>query len=317
MRRNWAEQEIGYLINNWDMSSLNSIMEYLGRSQDSIIRKARRLGLNVCKVEEDILKKKWSSEEDQAIIGKYKELTPKELSQLLDRSVCAVKKRAATLGVANTVSRWTPTEEEYLKEKWGIYNIDTVAKKLNRSRNSVLLKAYQMSLRDQVNANGLFFTPSEISEILNVNIRTIYSWLDNGLIRYKVLRVGKRAKYQISVDYFCEFIENYQNKWNAIEADIDLIRSYYVTYALVDEGNLTFKEESTRWLEEKVSKDKHDFKKLMKPWTTKEERELINMVKEGFTHQEICLKLGRSIASTKAKTFLLRKREYSQFNEAI
>lgn len=317
MRANWTKDEIDYLYENWNNLSLNSIINYLGRSEDSIVRKARRIGLNVCKKDDELIKKKWSNEEDQVIRNRYKQLSPSELALLLDRSVYAVKKRAAFLCVTTKVNRWTEKEEEFLKEKWGITTVDTIAKNIKRSRNSVLLKAYQISLRDQVNANGLYFTPTEISEILNINIRTLYTWMNNGLINYKRFRVGKKIKYQISVDNFCEFIENNQNKWNANEADIDLIRSYYVSYALLDEGNLAFKEESTRWLEEKVNRDKHEFRKLMKPWTTKEEQELINMVRDGFTNQEICSRLGRTIASTKTKTYILKKRVDTRFYGAF
>jgi Response regulator containing a CheY-like receiver domain and an HTH DNA-binding domain len=317
MRVNWTGDEIKYLYESWNNLSLNDVINYLGRSEDSIIRKARRLGLNVCKMENELIKKKWSAQEDQLIREKYKVLSPAEISNLLNRSVYAIKKRAAILGVTTKVSRWTEKEEEFLKEKWGIANIDTIARNINRSRNSVLLKAYQISLRDQVSANGLYFTPAEISEILNVNIRTLYTWMESGLLRYKKFRVGKKIKYQISVDNFCEFIEKNQNKWNACEADIELIRSYYVSYALLDEGNLAIKEESTQWLEEKVTRDKQEFKKLMRPWTTKEEQELISMFVEGFTSREICSKLGRTKASTKTKIYILKKKVDPRFCQTL
>lgn len=317
MRIAWTEQEINYLLDNWGRTSIDIIMDTLGRSQDSIIRKARRLGLNVCKLENEVLKKKWKEEEDQIIIEKYKILTPLEISQYLKRSVSAVKKRAVYLGAADKVIRWNVKEEEYLKEKWGISSVENIAKILKRSRNSIILKAYNMSLRDQINASGLFLTPNEVSEILNVNIRTLYSWMNCGLLKYRKFKVGSKIKYQISVDYFCDFIENYQDKWDSKKADIALIKSYYVNYAFGEEGKLTFRQQSTKWLEEKIKQDREQLRLIRRPWTTLEEKELLQMVRDGYTYLEISQKLGRSFSSTKTKIYLLRKKELAKFIQAV
>lgn len=308
MRKNWIQQEIKYLLENWGTTPLNEIMRVLDRTEDSVMRKVRRMGLNVCKMEEDIRKRKWSKAEDQIIIQSYKVATPIKICEELNRSVSAIRKRAIFLGVASKVSRWSTEEEELLKEKWGISNLDNIAKRLNRSKNSVLLKAYQMSLKQQINANGLYFTPTDISNILSINIRTLYIWMRNGLIRSRKFKVGKKTKYQITVEDFCKFIETYQEKWNSEEADIGLIKCYYVSYFICEDGSLTIREESIKWLEEKIIRDKQEYRKLMKPWTTYEEKNLLHMVEEGYSHREICCKLGRSIGSTKTKIYMLKRR---------
>ncbi|MHB8062878.1 MAG: helix-turn-helix transcriptional regulator [Ruminiclostridium sp.] len=308
MRKNWTQQEIQYLIENWNTTSLKKIMEQLDRTEDSVMRKVRRVGLNVCKLENEKLKRKWSKEEDQIIIEYYKVLAPINISNQIKRSVSAIRKRAIYLGVADKVTRWSTKEEELLKEKWGISNLDTIAKRLNRSKNSITLKAYQMSLREQINANGLYFTPTDISKILNVNIRTLYSWMRNGLIIFKKFKVGKKTKYQITVDSFCSFIKNYQSKWNSEEADIELIKCYYVSYFICEDGSLTIKEGSIQWLEEKIKRDIREYRKQMKPWTTFEEKELLRMLEEGYSHKEICSELGRSMSSTKTRIYMLKRR---------
>lgn len=306
MGKHWLQKEIQYLIINWNKISFDEIMEYLNRTQDSIMRKARRVGLNVCKMEDEMLKRKWSKEEDQTIIENYRVLTPVEISLRLKRTVSAIRKRAMYLGVANKVTRWSMKEEDFLKEKWGISNLNNIAKRLNRSTNSVTLKAYQMSLREQINANGSYFTPIDVSNILNVNISTLYTWMRNGLLKNRKFRVGKKTKYQISVDDFCKFIEEYQCKWNSNEADISLIKSYFVSYFICEDGSLTIRDDPYKWLEEKVIRDKQEYRKLMKPWTTNEEKVLLHMLGEGYSHREISGKLGRTMGSTKTKIYMLK-----------
>jgi DNA-binding CsgD family transcriptional regulator len=312
MGKNWTCQEIQYLKESWGKIPLKQIMGGLQRTEDSVMRKARRLGLNVRKLEEEMLKKKWSKEEDHFIVENYKMLKTESISRHLKRTVTAIRKRAVYLGIGGEAVRWTAEEAEYLKERWGIVNLDTIAKKLNRSRNSVILKAYQMSLREQVAANGVYLTPADISSILNINIRTLYTWIRNGMIKHRKFKVGNKKKYQISVDAFCKFIEDYQNKWNSMEADIDLIKSYYVSYFICEDGTLTLRGSASRWLEKKIIEDKQGYKKLLKPWTCKEENLLLNLLEEGYSYKEMCHKLGRTIGSTKTKLYMLKSKANCQ-----
>jgi len=283
-------------------------VERLNRTEDSIMRKARRLDLNMHKKEEDLKKRKWTETEDKSIMDHYKKMSSNEIALYINRTASSLRKRAWALKISAVVNRWTSEEEELLFEKWGIINVETIAKQLARSRSAVLLKAYQMSLREQITANGTYLTPDDISNILNINIRTFYTWMSNGFIKYRKFRVGKKKKYQITVDAFCEFIENYQDKWDSKEADLCLIKSYCSSYSMHENGTLMFREESTKWLDEKIAKDKQEYRKLMKPWTTNEEKELLHMLEAGYSHREICFKLGRSMGSTKTKTYMLKSR---------
>lgn len=309
MKRSWTEQEIKYLTDNWDKLVPAQIMESLGRTKDSIMRKARRLGLNVNKNEGDKLKRKWREEEDNFIIENYKLLSVGEISAQLKRTVSAIRKRALALGVTRELKRWSAEEMEYLNENWGILNLDVIAKKLNRSRNSVLLKAHKMSLREQIAANGIYLTPNDISSILGINIRTIYSWIWNGSIGYRKFKVGKKKKYQIAVEDLCEFIEKHQEKWNSQKADIMQIKSYYTSYFISRNNTLTIRGEMPKWMTEKIRRDKEGFRELLKPWTTKEEMELLQMVEQKYAYKDICINLDRSIESVKAKFHLLYKQK--------
>lgn len=307
MKKRWTQAEEQYLKEAWGKVSLFEIMESLGRTEDSVMRKAKRLNLDISKPEADILKKRWSTEEDNFIIENYKSTDVEAISQQLGRTVSAIRKRASALGLAEKINRWSNEEMEFLNEKWGILNLDTIAKKLNRSRNSVLLKAHKMSLRDQVAANGIFLTPNDVSSILGINIRTLYSWIWNGKIGYRKFKVGKKRKYQIAVEDLCEFIKNNQNKWNSQKADIVQIKSYYSSYFITKSNNVKIQGEMPKWIADKVERDKAGFKQHLKPWTTREELELLSMAEKKYTYKEICANLNRSVESVKTKLYLLYK----------
>jgi len=307
MKKKWVREEVQYLLDSWDKESPEKIMEYLGRSEDSVMRKARRLGLNVNKAEDELLKKRWTKEEDNYIIENYGVLTAAEISKKLGRSVYALRKRAIAIGVTCEAKRWSTEEMDFLNEKWGILNLDTIAQKLNRSRNSILIKAYQMSLREQAAANGAYFTPNDVSSILGINIRTLYSWIWNGCMGHRKFRVGKKKKYQITVEDLCRFIEEHQNKWNSQKADITQIKSYYTSYFIARNNTMTIRDEMPDWMQEKIARDKDGFREHFKPWTTKEELELLKLVEMKYTYKEICVRLDRSVESVKAKLYLLYK----------
>lgn len=307
MKKKWIQEEVQYLQDSWDKESPEKIMEHLGRSEDSVMRKARRLGLNVNKAEDELLKRRWTEEEDDYIIENYGVLTAAEISRKLGRSVYALRKRAIAIGVTCEAKRWSAEEMEFLNEKWGILNLDTIAQKLNRSRNSILIKAYQMSLREQAAANGAYFTPNDVSSILGINIRTLYSWIWNGCLGHRKFRVGKKKKYQITVEDLCRFIEEHQNKWNSQKADITQIKSYYTSYFIARNNTVTIRGEMPDWMQEKIARDKDGFREHFKPWTTKEELELLQLVEMKYTYKEICTRLDRSVESVKAKLYLLYK----------
>jgi DNA-binding CsgD family transcriptional regulator/predicted HTH domain antitoxin len=312
MKKRWSEDEIVYLKENWGNARLDLIISKLERTKDSVTRKAMRLGLETQKKEDELAKKRWKQIDDEFLIKNYKVLPIEEITKCMGRTTSAIEKRVITLGVASTVRRWTMEEENLLKEKWGIVCIDTIAKRLNRSRSAVMLKAYKLSLKEQVTAGGTYLTPAEISDILGVNKRTFYTWIDKGYIKCKKFRINKKKVYQVTIEELVEFIENYQELWDSQKADMDQINSYYISYSLSGDGKLKIKEGLPNWLIQKIDKDKEGFRDHYKPWTTKEEQEVIYMASMNYRYKDICCKFGRSLESIKTKIYNINKRQYGQ-----
>ena len=66
--------------------------------------------------------------------------------------------------------RWTKEEEEYLKENWGRLKIESIAKKLGRSKRAVEARAYStLKLGQQMS----WYSLKEVAKMIGVNKETI------------------------------------------------------------------------------------------------------------------------------------------------
>lgn len=295
MGSKWSSEEEKYLIDNWCQSDIRIIMEALNRTEDSITRKAQRLGLG--KGPNDCLKKRWTAAEEKIIYEFYQLKTINELLTFLPgRTRESIIKKAKQLGLSSENRYWSEEEVVYLEEKWGVLPVENIAKKLERTKSAILLKAHKIGLREQAIANGEYLTPKDVSSVLAVGARTVYNWIDNGYLKHRRLKINSIKKYQISVSNLKLFLENYQEKWNACAADISFIKVCCTT------SRENGKNQVPEWLIKKIELDKQKKHTLCrKQWTVKEEITLGSMINRGITFKEIAALLNRSFYSIQGK----------------
>jgi len=312
----WKQEETDYLLENWKVKSLSQIMEFLGKTKASVVRKAGRMGLDTCKDPNELIKRKWTIEEDQHMINNYSSLPLETLMKDLNRSRHSILKRAQYLNLTLKLRHWTENEINYLEENWGIRNIKSISKKLNRSTEAVHLKACQLSLREQILANGYFLTPKCISEILNINVRTIYNCMFNGLLNFRKFNVRRKIKYQISVDSFLDFLENNLTIWDSKIADMQTIKSYYSSYNITRNDAFSVDISLPHWLQVKIQDDitKIPFNRHNLQWTIAEDKVLDNLTKAGYSFNEISIRLKRTPASIKSRFYAIC---YTNFNSKL
>lgn len=291
----WSSEEEKYLIDNWCKSDIGIIMEELNRTEDSITRKAQRLGL--AKGPKDCLKKRWTTTEEKIIYEFYQLKSVNELlTYLPGRTRESIVKKAKQLGLSSENRYWSEEQVAYLEEKWGVLPVENIARKLERTKSAILLKAHKIGLREQAIANGEYLTPKYISSVLAVGVRTVYSWMDNGYLKHRKLKINSIKKYQITISNLKLFLENYQGKWNACAADIAFIKMCFTTSR--DKG----KNHVPEWLIRKIELDKQRKPSLCrKQWTIKEEITLSSMINRGVTCKEIAALLNRSFYSIQGK----------------
>ncbi|AKL94180.1 hypothetical protein CACET_c06700 [Clostridium aceticum] len=189
---------------------------------------------------------KWTVSEIQFLQKYYGVKQICEISEELQRTPDSIVKKAKRLNLTTPMKKWSVKEEEYLIEKWGLHSIKTIAKTLNRSHASIKKKAFELQLGPSRIGNGEFLTTGDIGYLLNKDPNLIYRWVRDGYIKGR--RFGEKKVFQIRPKHFVLFLKEHPEKWNALQARIDLIKGYlHTSFNLPD------------WFENKLYSDRSVF----------------------------------------------------------
>lgn len=190
-----------------------------------------------------------------------------------------------------TARSWTLEEELYLEEKIGAYSLKTIAKKLNRSYDSVYNKAYYMRLG---NAKSCFdgVTLLELSRALDIHYGIVSRWInDHELpVMKKVFFKNKAIKCIKRKDFW---------KWAEKHKQV-------VNFARLEKYSLGPEPE---WVDKKRHADKMNLtkKKKKKAWTEEEDKLLISLVHAFcYTYPEIAARVQRSESACKRRLYDLK-----------
>jgi hypothetical protein len=96
MYKKWTNEEINYLIENFSDKTNLELAENLNRSVKSIIAKVGKLGLYEIK-KRTFKVKNWEKDEIEYLIENFSDKTNLELSEMLNRSIKSICKKAFTL----------------------------------------------------------------------------------------------------------------------------------------------------------------------------------------------------------------------------
>lgn len=145
----WNEEDLRYLINNFEDGDRKEITKRLNRSWKSIRGKANELGL---KRNEELWKKgkPWTDEQIEYLKNNYKTTPVDEIAKVLGRSRKSIFEKASILGLSkDNYKIWTEEDLKYLKENYPTNKTSDVAQHLNRSEHAVRLKAEELGIRKQ------------------------------------------------------------------------------------------------------------------------------------------------------------------------
>lgn len=176
--------------------------------------------------------------------------------------------------------KWTDEEKDYLRENWGRTPIGSIAKKLGRSENAILIKAARWHLGAFLDA-GDYISLNQLAVIFGqYNVKTI--WVREGLPTHnKKVRECRFAIVKLSD--FWEWAKDHRELVNF---------SRLGKYDLGPEP---------KWVEKarKVDSEKNRKRK----WTKAEDGLLENMVKRGCHIDEIARKLQRSENTIRSRIY--------------
>ena len=212
---------------------------------------------------------------------------------------------------------WSAEEIAYLEEKWGVTSIPAIAKKLNRSINSIKCKAQKLGL-GRFYHQGEYITLHQL--IIAIGQKQNYSYLNE-----RLARDGFPIKYKTMINDKVKvvYIEDFWRWTKANQTKIDISKF---------EENSLGPEES--WVKAKRKLDKvknREYKTT--PWTIQEDRRLeqeLNKYKysyielskmfnrtEGAIQRRIC-DLGLKARPIKANNHIKwTDEEYKQLGEMI
>ncbi|WP_203363265.1 helix-turn-helix domain-containing protein [Bacillus sp. REN10] len=177
---------------------------------------------------------------------------------------------------------WCTDEIEYLKEYAGFQKVSNIAKKLDRSFESVLVKMNRLGLANTKSQTGLV-TIGELAKILQVDRNTIKWWMKKHQLPF-MQKVTRKSK-----SFY--FVDPYQF-WKWAEKNKDKITFSNIPHQALPPEPAWVKEERVKEKEHCLSK-----KRTYKCWTTKEDQLLIQLRQEGLTYAEIGRRMNRSINS--------------------
>lgn len=127
---------------------------------------------------------RWT-EQERGIVRRDYDGTNQSASEIANKlgvTTYGVKGQVQRMGLAiNKSKSWSPKEKERLAEWLPMYSPSTIATKLKRSVNSVVIKAKKMGLyrRDR---NG-WYSQKEVAAILGVDNHKVQSWMDNRILK--------------------------------------------------------------------------------------------------------------------------------------
>lgn len=147
-RPHWTDDEDAIVVETYpDVDSCIKKLAKTGshRNRDSVMRRAKKLGLN-----ETMSNRPWTETEDKILMDNYSKVGAEAVVDMLadvgiERTQSAVLSRASALGVkrgGNVDGRWTDEEVEIVKEFYPIGGVAAVERELlshgyERSRSAI------------------------------------------------------------------------------------------------------------------------------------------------------------------------------------
>lgn len=180
--------------------------------------------------------------------------------------------------------RWSEADDEILKELWDVVNIDTLQKKLQRTKYAIFKRANTLNLKNPIFYN--YFSQTQVARILKIDRKT--------LLNTDIVFIKKKFKNKIfnviTQENLLQWLEKNQDKYYARN-----IPKYGLGIEPI-------------WLIEKRKNENKNHRQF-KRWTTSEIYNLKYMYRTGLPIEKIALELNRTVNSINKRLSLLKIRE--------
>ena len=185
--------------------------------------------------------------------------------------------------------KWTDEEDEYLINNWGVLEMQTLMKNLDRTFNAINKRAKTHRLGSATKTN--YFTRTEIAKMLGVD----YYTLDKLGLKFKKRAFRVRKTNIITQENLFKWLKKNPDKYYAKNIP---------EYALGIEPE---------WL---VKKRKYESNyRLRRRWSEVEDFNLKSLVKAKIPYDQIAIELNRNVNSIRKRIYVLGlvPRKYKTF----
>lgn len=286
-KREFTEEEIKYIIDNWGIEAPHSMKKRFNCSWYAVCKVAENHGLEMPN------SKAWTKKDIETLTELAEIYHYSEIATIMHKTENAIYLKAKKLGLTLIQDRrkWTKEEEILLTDLWGTKTIENIAKTLKRTVFSLKVKAVRMGLGPMIRNNYDVITVSDMSDLLKITRdRITNTWVSLGLNLKKKKLTNNWSYYTVTWDDLMTFLENNPNEWDT----------------RVVEKNMLGPEPA--WLQEKRKRDILENPLWYRKWTEEEIKQAENLFKLGKDYLEIAKIINRSEWSV---ANLLRNMGYS------
>jgi predicted DNA-binding transcriptional regulator AlpA len=280
-----------FLKKQYGQMTFQRMGKHLNRSKESVNKRIIRLNL---RSEENRLRKKWTTEQDTFLKENIDIMNNREIGNHLDKSPSSVATRIKILKLTRreTLRRWTNQEDEYLLKYYGSKSLKHISKRLQRSIPALESRLNRLGVYG-VRAYTGSITVYELASFLQIDVHTIYKWIQKKELPHKITRAKTRKFVGIEVSAFWKWAEQNKKLLNF---------SKIPTNTLLPEPD---------WVRKQRKYDYYNRPKYeKKQWTEEEDARLWYMFyEEGRTQQEIGQLIGRSRYGVQRRLNRLRKKK--------
>ena len=240
------------------------------------------------------MKMEWKEREIEYLKENWGKKKTQEIAEDLGRTYQSIYNKARKLGLGSNRAHhhrpWTEEEEEFLAENWGMFSMEHIAKKLNRTPHAIQIRAVKLGLGPFLESGDYITLNQLLLQLRGYNGRTytVKQWIEKGL-PVKTKKAKNSSFRVVNLDDF----------WKWAEKNRTLI-----DFSLLEE-NILGKE--PEWLKEQR---KADIERRMQyktgPWTKTEEQLLIQLVNsQRYTYRELSQRLRRTEGAIKKRMSVL------------
>lgn len=328
----WTEEKVEELKRVWNTKSLYKLAAEFHTTEETIIEKARELGL------EEYKSNRWTKEEEQLLREYAKKYVTKTIARKLGRSYIAVQKKAIKLGIElhSEPDPWKKWMIDYLKDNINKKPISQIEAMIGLSYHAILVKCKELGI-EYVKES---WTEEEIRILREYANKCHYTELVKVLPNRSLGAITAKA-YELGIETVSTYtklneaqIEYIKNNWGILPAT-EIARTLKISIGVLNRYkknlNLPNTGQQTKWTKETVeklrkdanTKTRNELAKKYKTspsqitavarknniklidskivWTDELNKQLEELIEEGLEISEIANKLGMKINSVRAQ----------------